>query len=36
MRRELRGGYASDDEGDYITIEEWVEEEVGRDEEIVS
>lgn len=36
MRRELRGGYASDDENDFITIDEWVEEEVGRDEEIVS
>lgn len=35
MRRSLRGGYASDDESDYIMIEQLVDEEISREEEIV-
>lgn len=34
MRRELRNGQASDDEDDWETVEQQVEEEVGRDEEL--
>jgi len=34
MRRDLRGGQASDDEDDYVTVEQQVEEEVSRDEEL--
>ena len=34
MRRELRNGQASDDEEDFITVEQQVEEEVGREEEL--
>lgn len=33
MRRELRGGLASDDENDYEFVEQLVEEEVSREEE---
>ena len=34
MRRELRNGQASDDEDDFVTVEQVVEEEVGREEEL--
>jgi len=34
MRRDLRGGQASDDEDDYVTVEQQVEEEVSREEEL--
>ena len=34
MRRDLRGGQASDDEDDYVTVEREVEEEIGREEEL--
>ena len=36
MRAELRGGYLSDDEKDLVPVEQLVEEEVAREEEIVS
>ena len=36
MRVELRGGYQSEDEADLVPVEQMVEEEVSRDEEIVS
>ena len=35
MRRELRGGYKSDDEDDLVPVEQAVEEEISREEEIV-
>jgi hypothetical protein len=36
MRQELRGGYASDDEADLVPVDQMVEEEISREEEIVS
>ena len=36
MRQELRGGYASEDDSDLVPVEQMVEEEVSREEEIVS
>ena len=35
MRRELRGGIPSDDEADWETVEQTVEEEVSREEEVL-